>query len=211
LVDALLDPEEDFAVRRRIPAILSYTSSQRAVNGLTLALRDPRFEIRFHAGRALEFLRRMTGGLSFDAPALMAAVERELGSSESIRQRRKLLDSPEHGGGPYPYLDDVLRDQADKSLEYVFSLLAIFLPAEPLKVAFRALHSQDRMLRGLALEFLEIHLSAGLVAQLRRLVDPTPERSASRPAPEVLKDLMASALSDSPNCADSLALQAAGS
>ena len=192
LVDALLDPEEDFAVRRRIPAILSYTSSQRAVDGLTIALRDPRFEIRFHAGRALEFLRRMTGGLCFDAAALMTAVEREVSSSQSIWYGRTLLDKRDAAGGQPAYLDDVLRDQADKSLEYVFSLLAVFLPAEPLKVAFRALHSQDRMLRGLALEFLESHLSAGLVSQLRRLLDPAPARPTARPAPEVLKELIAS-------------------
>lgn len=192
LVDALLDPEEDFAVRRRIPAILSYTSSQRAVDGLTIALRDPRFEIRFNASRALEFLRRMTSGLYFDAAALMTAVEREVSSSHSIWEGRKLLDSREAAGGQAAYLDDVLRDRADKSLEHVFSLLAAFLPAEPLKVAFRALHSQDRMLRGLALEFLEGHLSASLVSQLRRLVDPAPARPEARPAAELLKESMAS-------------------
>jgi hypothetical protein len=191
LVDALLDPEQDFAVRRRIPAILAYTSSQRAVDGLTSALRDNRFEIRFNASRAIEFLHRMTDELYFDVTALMAAVERELASSQSIWQGRKLLDSREPMNGQAAYLDDVLRDQADKSLEHVFSLLAVFLPPEPLKVAFRAFHSQDRMLRGLALEFLESHLTSGQVSQLRRLVDPA-SLPAVRPAPDVLKELVAS-------------------
>src|SRR5262249_14059470 len=37
LADALLDPDQDFAVRRRIPRILAYSSSQRAVDGLVAA------------------------------------------------------------------------------------------------------------------------------------------------------------------------------
>jgi AAA family ATP:ADP antiporter len=172
LVDALLDPEGDFAVRRRIPHILAYTSSQRAVDGLTEALVDPRFEIRFHVSRALEFLHRMSDGLQFDCPALMTAVNRELSSSRSIWEERKLLDSGDSSDSQYWFLDEHLRDRANKSLEHVFSLLAIQLPVEPLHVAFRALHSDDRMLRGLALEFLESHLSPAQVKLLRRLVEP---------------------------------------
>jgi hypothetical protein len=192
LADALLDPEQDFAVRRRIPHILAYTSSQRAVDGLIDALHDPRFEIRFNASRAIEFLHRMSEGLRFDREAIMAAVERELSSPPSIWQGRKLLDSRDTLSGQAAYLDEVLGDGADHSLEHVFSLLAVLLPAEPLKVAFRALHSPDRMLRGLALEFLESHLSAGLVSQLRRLVGPARAALPPRPAPEALSQLMAS-------------------
>ena len=181
LVDALLDPEQDFAVRRRIPHILAYTSSQRAVDGLMEALGDPHFEIRFNTSRAIEFLHRMEPGLAFDREKIMAAAEREVASSHSVRQSRKLLDAREALGGQAAYLDDVLRDRADHSLEHVFSLLAILLPAGPLKIAFRGLHSQDRMLRGLALEFLESHLSAGFVSKLRLLVD-SPSAAIVEPA-----------------------------
>jgi ATP:ADP antiporter, AAA family len=191
LVDALLDEEQDVAVRRRIPHILAYSTSQRAVNGLTEALSDRRFEVRFHSSRALEFLHRMGEGLRFDSAALLESVERELSTSHSIWQGRKLLESGESGDVQYRFLDEVLRDRADKSLEYLFSLLAIMIPAEPLKVAFRALHSQDRILRGLALEFLESHLSSDAVSRLRRLVEPSTEAPAARrDAPQVLQELM---------------------
>jgi AAA family ATP:ADP antiporter len=185
LVDALLDPDQDFAVRRRIPHILAYTSSQRAVDGLMAALTDPRFEIRFHCSRALEFLHRMTDGLRFDRDALLAAVETELSSSRPIWAGRKLLDREDNDSQDW-YLDEVLRGRADKSLEHVFSLLAILLPAEPLKVAFRALHGEDRMLRGLALEFLEDHLAKKLVYQLRALLEPAPIRNASGGVPATI-------------------------
>jgi AAA family ATP:ADP antiporter len=192
LVDALLDTDQDFAVRRRIPHLLAYTSSQRAVDGLMLALDDPRFEIRFNSSRALDFLHRMSDGLRFDAAPVMRAVERELSISRSVWEGRRLLDPRDQNDSQYWFLDEVLRDRADKSLEHVFSLLAVTLPVEPLKVAFRALHSEDRLLRGLALEYLESHLSANMVAQLRALADPAPAAPAARPAQEVLDELMAS-------------------
>jgi len=123
---------------------------------------------------------------------LMEAVERELTSSRTIWEGRRLLDSRDQSDSQYWFLDEVLRDRADKSLEHVFSLLAVELPAEPLKVAFRALHSEDRMLHGLALEFLENHLSRAIVTQLRRLVNPASSTAVPRPAQEVLNELMAS-------------------
>ena len=180
LTDALLDPEQDFAVRRRIPQILAYTSSQRAVDGLIEALADPRFEIRFHCSRAIEFLHRMTDNLRFDRAAIEAAVEAELSSTRAIWEGRRLLDRQDGSDSQYWYLDSVVRERANKSLEYLFSLLAVMLPAEPLKAAFRGLHGEDRLLRGLALEFLEMHLTREQVSRLRNLVDPAPGvRSAS--------------------------------
>jgi hypothetical protein len=183
LTDALLDAEQDFAVRRRIPQILAYTSSQRAVDGLTEGLRDARFEIRFHCSRALEFLHRMADNLRFDRDALAAAVEAELSSTRAIWEGRRLLDR-DGSDSQYWYLDEVVRERANKSLEYLFSVLAVVLPAEPLKAAFRGLHGEDRMLRGLALEFLEMHLTREQVARLRNLVEPgSAVRSASAGAP----------------------------
>jgi len=192
LVDALLDPDRDFAIRRRIPRILAYTTSQRAVDGLTAVLNDSRFEIRYHASRALEFLHRMGDGLEFDAGAALAAVERELSISRPTWVNRKLLDTRDDADDQYWFLDEVLKDRASKSLELVFSLLALHLPAEPLKVAFRALHSADRLLRGLALEYLESNVSAEIVARLATLAEPAASGQPPRSSQQVLEELMAS-------------------
>jgi hypothetical protein len=156
------------------------------------ALEDTRFEIRFNASRALDFLHRMTEGLRFDSDALYAAVERELSTSRSIWAGRKLLDGRDQTDSQYWYLDEVVRDRADKSLEHVFSLLAVVLPVDPLKIAFRALHGDDRMLRGLALEYLENNLPGKIAGQLRALVEPSPASQPARPAQQVLRELMAS-------------------
>jgi hypothetical protein len=66
----------------------------------------------------------MSVGLRFDYDILLAAVERELSSAPSVRERRKMLDSRDPSHSQDWYLDEVLRDRADKSLEYIFSLLA---------------------------------------------------------------------------------------
>jgi len=119
------------------------------------------------------------------------AVERELSIARPAWEGRKLLDPVDDSDQQYWFLDDVLKDRASKSLELVFSLLALHLPAEPLKVAFRALHSDDRMLRGLALEYLESHVSTEIVSKLAALAEPAPS-GAARPPQEVLEELMAS-------------------
>jgi AAA family ATP:ADP antiporter len=192
LVDELLDPEQDFAVRRRIPRILAYTSSQRAVDGLIEVLTDVRFEIRYHASRALEFLHRMGEGLRFDKEAVMNAVKRELSIANPAGDTRKLLDTHDESDSQYWFLDDVLKDRASKSLELVFSLLALHLPGEPLRVAFRALHSEDRMLRALALEYLESNVSGEIVSKLAGLAEPAAAGRPARQPKEVLEELMAS-------------------
>jgi hypothetical protein len=168
LTDALLDANHDFAVRRRIPRILAHCASQRAVDGLLLALHDDHFEVRFQVSRALEYLHRSHPELSFDQAALMDRVERELSVSTAVWQGRKLLDRRDD------YLDEVVRDRAHQSLEHVFSLLAIMLPQEPLKVAFRALHGKDRILRGLALEYLETTMPAASFSLLLAVLESVP-------------------------------------
>src|SRR4029434_9349299 len=53
LVDALLDPNQDFAVRRRVARVFSVCVSQRAASGLMFGLEDPRFDVRFQSARSL--------------------------------------------------------------------------------------------------------------------------------------------------------------
>ena len=79
---------------------------------------------------------------------------RELSVSKTIWRSWRVLDKREGSDG-YSYLDDLLRERADQSLEHVFSLFAVVLPREPLMAAFRGLHEDDRTFHGLALEYLE--------------------------------------------------------
>jgi hypothetical protein len=92
-----------------------------------------------------------------------------------------------------PMVDKVLRERASRSLEHVFTVLALFLPRQPLKIAFQGLHTDDAFLRGTALEYLETALPAEIREQLWPfLEDNRPKKERSRPSGEVLAKLLQS-------------------
>jgi hypothetical protein len=189
LIDAMLDPKEDFAVRRRIPRILAVVDSRLAAQGLIEGLKDPRFEVRFQCGRALYYILQRNPDFTVDSGAIFAAVEKELSVSKSVWQSHHLLDQRE-GAEDYLFLDEQLRERADQALEHVFSLLGLVLPREPLKVAFRALHTEDRLLRNLALEYLEGTLPESVRRQLWAVIGDQPLPEPGRPSSEVVSQLM---------------------
>lgn len=193
LVDALLDPVEEFAVRRRIPAVLSGSNSDRAVMGLLAGLEDPRFEVRYRSGRALARLEAATG--SIPEERVFAAVLREVNVGTSVWESQRLLDRVEDDEAS-PFVDEFLRDRASRSLEHVFTLLSLVLPRQPLTLAFRGLHTDDRLLRGTALEYLESVLPPMVRERLWPfLEDRRPKERPARPRDEILADLIRSNVS----------------
>lgn len=197
LSDALLDPKEDFAIRRRIPRLLARcTTSQRAADALAEGLNDSRFEVRFQCGRALDALRQKNPQLQLREAAVFQIIEGELSVSKSIWAGHRLLDRREShlvdSSERFLFLDELLLERANQSLEHVFSLLALVLPREPLKVAFRALHTDDRQIRGLALEYLESVLPAGIREKLFNVLDEGPATPSTKSPRQVFDDLMLS-------------------
>lgn len=190
LVDFLLDESQDFAIRRRIPPVLAACGTPRAADGLAAALADSRFEVRFQSARALLVLCTAHPDLRLQPATVFAAVDRELSVSRSVWDGHRLLDRREPAERTQ-FLDEILRERAHASLEHVFTLLALALPPEPLKIAFRALHTDDPLLRGLGLEYLETVLPEGIREKLSRILEGSgPVRS--RTGDEVLASLMQS-------------------
>jgi AAA family ATP:ADP antiporter len=161
LVDALLDQESDFAIRRRIPRALAYSNDARAVDGLMQAMDDSRFEVRFQCARALDVILQRKPEYRPAKERVFGIIERELSVGRQVWESRHLLD-PRQSTEQFLFLDEQLRERANLSWEHLFSLLALILPREPLKVAFQALHTDDRQLRGLALEYLDSVLPPSL-------------------------------------------------
>jgi hypothetical protein len=153
LLDGLLDKDADFAIRRRIPRVLAHSDDPRAVQGLIRGLDDSRFEVRFQCARALDAILQRKPEYRPEPNTIFAIIEREVSVSPEIWESRRLLDRRQ-SADQLLFLDNVLRERAKLSWEHLFSLLALILPREPLKVAFQALHTDDRLLRGLALEYL---------------------------------------------------------
>jgi hypothetical protein len=127
LVDALLDRQLDEAVRRRVADVLKTCRTERSAAGLSTALEEEPFEVRRRAALALRDLATRNPAFRAAPDRLFAAVDNEL---------------------------DVEDGEVD--LDHVFILLGMALDnAEPLKLALRALRSDDRALRGTSLEYLE--------------------------------------------------------
>lgn len=170
LVDHLTNPEMPLGVRCRVPRILAFCDSQLAVHGLLAGLEDSRFEVRFQCSRALDFLILRKPELKAPKDAVFAAVERELRVARSIWNSRRSFDK-RTDNDVNAFLDEILRERADQSLEHLFSLFATVLPREPIKIAFRALHTEDKTLRGLAAEYLDSVLPQNIRARLWVMVE----------------------------------------
>jgi hypothetical protein len=193
LVDALLNPSEEFTVRRRLPRLLARCGTQRAVEGLLEGLNDGRFEVRFQCARALDYLAQRNPNLRYPADVVYSAVEREIALGRSVWESHRLLDRREgrDSGDGYLFLDDVLRERCNHMLEHLFSLLAVVLPRDPLKVAFRALHTEDKLLRGLAAEYLDSVLPQAIREKLWTVIEAAPA-GQPQPAEEVARRLLRS-------------------
>jgi ATP:ADP antiporter, AAA family len=179
LLDVLLDPEQPFAVRRRIPRVFSAAPTQRAAEGLLLGIADRRFEVRFQCGLMLEYILSKNSAIEIPAPKIIDAVMRELKVGKKVWESHRLLDRAEEMTGS-PFVDESLRDRADRTLEHVFRLLSFILPKEPLRVAYRGLHTDDLYLRGTALEYLETVLPV----EIRDRLWPFLEDRRSKPRGE---------------------------
>ena len=169
LVDALVDPDQPAAVRRRIPRVLKASPSARAVEGLLLGLSDPDFAVRRACGLVLGWLRERHAELALAAQPVHAAVARELAAP-----------------GPEP----------EEQLDHVFTLLSAVGEREPLRASHWALRGEDPRLRGTALEYLEQVLpDAVRQPLLRRLGTPRAASVPPRQLDEVEEELRLSAVS----------------
>jgi hypothetical protein len=192
LTDSLIDPNQEFAVRRRLARVFSVCTSQRAADGLLLGLDDLRFEVRYQCGRSLTAMYRKNPALVFDSERIFAVVLRETDVGRPVWERRRLLDEVE-AMEDEPFVDEFVRNRAGRSLAHVFTLLALVLPAQPLQIAFRSLHTDDQQLQGTALEYLEGVLPAPIRERLWPFLEVRgPVSRRVRPREEILEDLMRS-------------------
>jgi AAA family ATP:ADP antiporter len=193
LVDHLLDADTDFTIRRRLPRVLTSAPGPRAVDGLLGGLSDKRFEVRYQCGRALAVCVDRRPALRIEPQSVFDAIRREVAVNRNVWESHRLLDRAEERESS-PFIDEFLRNRANRSLEHVFTLLSLVLPSEPLRIAFKGLHTDDAQLRGTSLEYLESILPPDIRDRLWPLLESQGqgERKDARPMPEVLAELMKS-------------------
>ena len=191
LLRHMLDPEEDFAIRRRLVNVLADCRSSEVFDGLFQALNDRRFEVRYRAGRALSGMAGSIEGHRIDPERVWAVVLREMAVERGVWESRQLIDAAEEETSPMAA--EVLRNRVSRSLEHLFTLMSLVLPRETLRLAFHALHTEDPYLRGTALEYLETVLPDSVWSRLSLLLEEGEVPAGQvRGSAEVLRDLLAS-------------------
>ena len=192
LIDALIDPNQPFAVRRRLARVFSVCVSQRAVDGLLLGLDDQRFEVRFQCGRSLAAIVAKNPRVRIHDQAIYDVVLREVAVGRPVWESHRLLDGMDDPEQP-SFVDKFIKDRTSQGLAHVFTLLSLVQPAEPLQIAYRGLLTGDENLRGTALEYLEGTLPPAIRARLWPfLEDRRAPNRAVRARDEILRDLLRS-------------------
>lgn len=172
LADAMHSSHNPAAVRRRVPHVLRSARGERAVRALFFALSADSLEVRYRAALAL---------------------------AEVVRDDKKLL--PDRSHIEALVLTELARGPLDQAgLNHVFALLALTMHRGSLELARQGLLSQDRKLRGTALEYLESLLSetvrAPLLSALGELAGPRERASAPLPDSDLLEELRRSFQAD---------------
>jgi len=190
LADALVDPNQDFAVRRRLARVFSVCVSQRAADSLMLGLDDPRFDVRYQSARSLAAIVDKNPRVTVERERILAVVLREVTVGRPVWESRRLLDAD--GPDTPSALDMFVRDRASQSLAHVFTLLSLVLPREPLHIAFRSLQSEDGQLKGTALEYLDGVLPEPIRERIWPFLEPATAVPPGRPNQEAIADLLRS-------------------
>jgi hypothetical protein len=188
LLDALLDPDMDFAVRRKIPRALRTCSTQRAADGLLLGIADERFEVRYECGRALLAVTEANPAVVISQQSVIEVIRREIQSGRLIAERSgSWVDDDNDPDDQQVLVDGLMQDRANRSLEHMFTILCLLLEREPLRMAFLALHHEDDKYRGTALEYLDTVLPA----ELREIMWPYLGEAAPLPTARATEELLA--------------------
>lgn len=167
LTDALLDPDQPVTVRQRIPAVMEICHNPRVVAGLLEGLGDGEFSVRYASARALARMRSRDPTLRLPTGAVYAAVRREVNVDRDVWRTRTLGDATDAGFTGSGEGESL-------SLDHVFTLLGLVLDRDALQLALQALSSDNRTLRGTALEYLDNVLPEDLRRRLWRHLGLTP-------------------------------------
>jgi hypothetical protein len=178
LTDALLDPDQPLAVRQRLPAVMEISHNPRVVHGLLEGLADSEFSVRYASARALARMRSRNPRLVLPTDAVYDAVRREVAVGRDTWRTRSLRADVPLPGDDTP----TTNDGASLSLDHVFTVLGLLLDRDALRLSLQALGSDDRRLRGTALEYLDNVLPDDLRRRLWWHLRPVVPDAGSRNA-----------------------------
>ncbi len=145
LIDAMRDAQLPAAARAELPSLIAATRSKQGAGGLLACLDDAEFDVRYLAARALLEMRELDPELPIDKETVFQGVRREL--AVEPERWKELVNTPAES---LPGTAAMSR-----AATHLSALLALALPAEPVKTAIHGMWSDDPALRGVSLEYLE--------------------------------------------------------
>ncbi|HEV7499594.1 MAG TPA: hypothetical protein VGQ33_06290, partial [Vicinamibacteria bacterium] len=131
------------------PRVLRRGEPGRAMEGLRRGLADPDFGVRRQCARTRAHLSERDPTLAIPSTAVFEAVVQELARGPEDWTE---IAEPEGSDDPPGRAPQTPRA---RGLAHVFTLLALVLEREPLRIAYVAVLGEDTALRGTALEYLE--------------------------------------------------------
>ncbi len=165
LADALLNPGYLTPVHHRLVEVLEDLGSQRAINGLLAGLEAGQYEVRYSCAMGMYRLTARKPQLHISRNPVLGTVERELENDRNWTLRPPRASG---SGGPAGHI-------ANKSLEYIFRLLALIYDREVVNSCYQALLSENRTLYGTALEYLDNTLPSNIRDNLWPFIKGTVE------------------------------------
>ncbi len=174
LTDALLNPDLPLLVRQRLPGVLEASHSPRAIAGLLLGMVDETFNVRYSCARVLVRMRHRNPHLDIPRQQVYDAISNELKASPEEWEGRDMELKMD-----YATDEEDVNPQFNRGLEHVFTLLALTLDPDAVRLSMQAAFSKDLNLRGTALEYLENVLPGYLFNELLTHLGETPQGSRS--------------------------------
>ncbi|HJT86888.1 MAG TPA: hypothetical protein VJ732_03505 [Bryobacteraceae bacterium] len=187
LADFLRDGSQQQAVRMRIPRLLAACGDRIAWQALLDGLEDRRFEIRFRCARSLDAMRQSHPEFRAEPAEVYRVLARELGLSGRDSGGRNASEAGEEGDQPSGTAgaEDA---RASQRLGYIFYLLGLVLPRAAVQTAFRALHTDDPRLHGVAMEYIESAVPREVREELCRQIEaPQAAKPESSPLPPLAR------------------------
>ena len=185
LTDAMLDPDLPLLVRQRLPGVLEASHAPRPVDGLLMGMVDETFNVRYSCARTLVRMRKRNTHLEIPRQQVFSAISKELKVSPEEWEGRDMELRMD-----YAVDEDEAAPAINRGLEHVFTLLALTLDPDAVRLSMQAAFSKDINLRGTALEYLENVLPAYLYKELlEHLGEGHQGRGSSRSLGDIVKEL----------------------
>ena len=174
LTDALLNPDLPLLVRQRLPGVLEASHSPRSIAGLLLGMVDETFNVRYSCARVLVRMRQRNPHIVIPRQQVYDAISNELQASPEDWEGRDMELKMD-----YATDEEDVNPEFNRGLEHVFTLLALTLDPDAVRLSMQAAFSKDLNLRGTALEYLENVLPGYLYNELLKHLGEAPQGSRS--------------------------------